>query len=79
MGLRPTALWIIPLPQRSSVGLQLNMVPTVYEYIDSGLVRLHPEISLEMARDQERINDTPATLACPHAYLLGQDPKSSLS
>lgn len=54
------------------------MVPIVHGHIGSGFVRLHPEISLEIARDQERINDTPATLGYPDAYSSGQDLRSSL-
>ena len=69
---------IIPMPRRNTTGIQLNMVSTAHGQIDSGLVRLHPEISLEIARDQERINDTPVTLAYPHAYSSGPDLRSSL-
>ena len=71
-------VWIMSMLQRSTVGLQLNTVPAVHGRIDSGFVWLHPEISLDIARDKERINDTPATLAYPHAYSSGPDVRASL-
>ena len=71
-------VYLIPKPRRNTAGLQLNMVPTAHGQIDSGFIRLHPEISLEITRDQERINNTPVTLAYPHAYSSGPDLRSSL-